>query len=88
MQVAPLCARGSATGLPQHTVQRNQVDHRRARGQVDHAQVLTHPADRAAEHIHIKGDAARQVTDPQHKVVDALDGERSHVGVPCSGCAR
>ncbi|MNV99835.1 hypothetical protein D3C71_1952510 [compost metagenome] len=50
---------------------------------MDHAQVVAHTADRAAEQIHIEIDAALQVCDPQDQVVDVLDGERSHAGAPC-----
>ncbi|SPO54812.1 protein of unknown function [Pseudomonas sp. JV551A1] len=83
VQVAPFGPRRRAARLAQGTVQGHQIDHCRARGQVDHAQVFAHTADRAAEQLGVEGDAALQVADAQNEVVDVLDGERSHAKAPC-----
>lgn len=54
----------------------DQVDHRGACAQVHQSQVCPHAHELAAEHPLVEVDAALQVADPEHDVVDALDPER------------
>src|SRR5690606_28882361 len=78
VDVAALFAGAGATAPAQRAIQADQVDHRGAGTQVQHAQVRPLAFDPAAQHPGVEAPAALQVGNPEHDMIEALDDEGNH----------
>lgn len=78
--------RSRAAALADDAVHRHEIDQRRARAQLDQAQVVAPALHRATQNTGVEIQRPVQVRDPQNDVVDA--GDRKAIGVWGSGHIR
>jgi len=69
-EIAAFLASRRAAGAAERAVDRHEVDQRASGAQLDQADVVLAPLDRAAEDVAIEGDHRRDVADAQDEVVD------------------
>ena len=70
VEVAAFPAGRGAAGAAEGAVDRHEVDQRAPGAQLDQADVVLAPLDRAAEDVAIEGEHRRDVADAQDDVVD------------------
>ena len=66
------------TSLAEPAVDGNEIDHGLADPQMNQTKVWSAALNPAAKNLLVETDAALEVSDPEHDVIDFLDCERDH----------
>jgi hypothetical protein len=87
VEVASLPAGRRAAGPAELSVDRHEVDERVAGAQLDQAEILLAPLDRASERIAIEMQHALQIDDAQHEMVEGEETEHGQRRTAGSGAS-
>jgi hypothetical protein len=87
IEIAAFPAGGSSASASQFSIDRNQVQHRASRTQLDEAEIIASAFDRAAKDSAVEIDHPVDARNPQDDMIDLANSDalrRPHRRQPCS----
>ena len=78
VQVAPFLARRGTTDTPEPSIDGHQVNERTSGSELNQADLILAPFDRAAKGIAVEVHHFLQVNDAEHEVIDVEETEHDH----------